>query len=349
MLDAAASAIAAAAFAEQFAHLKQKEERPNEEGSSGRGTAGMDREMAALRSAGRAVREASAEVEACKEAAAALGMGPGAPGANDPAAVAALYRRVRSDPNLRRICELAGRYRRVAQSRQRRKVSHGVDDMVGVVLDGDLGRLLPHELAKLAVEEFELDALRRLVERQAMCREWRVSEPVAKGPFIVSVDESGSMEGHKAHTAKALALALAWVARQQRRWCGLVAYSGATGERLLALPPVRWDEAALMDWLCAFIGGGSNLDVPVREMPDYYRRLRAPKGQTDVILITDAICRVPAAARDEFLAWKRHARARVIALVVGGEPGDLEALSDETHLVRSLDVTEAAVERVLSV
>ena len=46
------------------------------------------------------------------------------------------------------------------------------------------------------------------------------------------------MEGSKAHTAKALALALAWVARQQRRWAGLIAYSGKSGERLLALPPL---------------------------------------------------------------------------------------------------------------
>src|SRR6476619_3956255 len=73
-------------------------------------------------------------------------------------------------------------------------------------------------------------------------------EPVGKGPIIVSVDESGSMEGEKAHTAKALALALAWIARRQRRWCGLVAYSGDSGERLLALPPDRWNETALMDW-----------------------------------------------------------------------------------------------------
>src|SRR5262249_56099088 len=132
-----------------------------------------------------------------RDAAAALGLGPGAPGSNDPRAIAALFKRVRSDPTLRRICELAGRYRRVAQSKQRRKATHGLDDMVGVVMDGDLGRLLPHELAKLAIPEFEDDTLRRLVERQVQCREYRSTEPVAKGPIIVSVDESGSMAGEK--------------------------------------------------------------------------------------------------------------------------------------------------------
>src|SRR5439155_16101755 len=169
-------------------------------------------------------------------------LGPGDPNSNHPAAIAALFKRVRSNPTLKRICELAGRYRRVAQSKQRLKATHGYDDLVGVTLDGEVGRLLPHELAKLAVEEFELDAMRRLAERQLMCRLYQAVEPVAKGPILVVVDESGSMAGQKVHTAKALALALAWVARQQRRWAGLVAFSGESGERLLGLPPGRWDE-----------------------------------------------------------------------------------------------------------
>lgn len=348
VLNAAASAIAATAFAEQFAALKKEEDRSKGKGELA-GKDALDHEMATLRAVGRAVSEASKEVEECKEAAAAMGMGPGAPGSNDPKAIAALFRRVRHNPTLRRICELAGRYRRVAQSKQRQKATHGMDDMVGVVLDGDLGKLLPHELAKLALPEFEDDTLRRLVERQVQCREYRSLEPVARGPILVSVDESGSMEGDKVHTAKALALALAWVARHQRRWCGLVAYSGSSGERLLALPPGRWDEAAVMDWLEKFIGRGSNLDVPVQELPDYYQRLGAPAGKTDVILITDAICHIPHALQSRFIAWKQSVQARVISLIIESKPGDLAALSDEVHLVGSLAVSEAGVERVLSV
>jgi uncharacterized protein with von Willebrand factor type A (vWA) domain len=186
----------------------------------------MDHETDPLRAVGRALAKATEEVGEMSEAAAALGLGPGSPGSNDPLAIAELFRRVRGNPALRRICELAGRYRRMAQSRQRQKVTHGVDDMVGVVLDGDVGRLLPHELARLAIPELELDTLRRIVERQAMCRQYQGVEPVAKGPVIVAVDESGSMEGSKVETAKALALALAWVARHQRRWIALCAYSG---------------------------------------------------------------------------------------------------------------------------
>ena len=350
VLNDTASEIAATAFATQYAalhHDKKKGEREAEGSSSGADD--FAGEMAVLKHVSAALAEATKEVEEAKEAAAALGMGPGSPGSNDAKAIAALFKRVRSDPELRRICELAGRYRRVAQSKQRRKLVHGMDDVVGVTTDGDLARLLPHELAKLAVPEFEDDALRRLVERQSMCREYHSTEPVAKGPVIVCVDESGSMEGEKAHTAKALALALAWIARQQKRWIALVAYSGDSGERLLALPYDRWDETALMDWLSKFIGCGSNLDVPVREMPRYYEELRAPKGSTDVVFITDALCRIGPAVRHRFNQWKEEVRARLITLVIGSSPGDLVEISDEVHQVDSLAVTEVGVDRVLSI
>jgi uncharacterized protein with von Willebrand factor type A (vWA) domain len=367
MLNEAAAALAAVRYAEQFAALhEERREEKSEETEAGEetpretlplrpgGTArrhegpGPGEEMAVIRAVGRALAEATAEVAECRDAAAALGMGPGAPGTTDPRAIAALYRRVRSSPTLRKVCAQAGRFRRLAQSKQRQKATHGLDDVVGVELGGDVGRLLPGELARLVLPECELDALRRLAERQAMQRLYRATEPAGQGPILVTVDESGSMAGEKAHTAKALALALAWIARRQRRWCGLVAYSGDTGERLLALPPGRWDEAAVMDWIEPFLGGGSDLDVPVRELPRIYRDLRAPAGRTDVICLTDAVCHIPPRHREPFLAWKQAARARLITLVVGSEPGDLAAVSDEVHRVAALDPADEAVGRVLS-
>ena len=347
-LDDTAAGIAATHFAEQFAQLKTEDTTDHAGGATGGSGDALGEEMATLRAVGRAVAGAGTEVAELREAAGALGLGPGSPGSNDPRAVAALFKRVRSDPALRRICELAGRFRRVAQSKRRMKAAHGLDDVVGVEPGGDVGRLLPVELARLALPELELDTLRRIAERQAACREHHAVEPAGKGPVVVALDESGSMEGAKIHTAKALALALAWVARHQRRWCALVAYSGDSGERLLPLPPGRWDESKLADWLSAFIGRGSDLDVPVREMPRMYRELGAPAGVTDLVFVTDARCRLPADLRAAFSDWKRAAQARLVTLVVDNPPGDLALVSDEVHTVRSLAPDSDAVGRVLS-
>ena len=60
--------------------------------------------------------------------------------------------------------------------------------------------------------------------------------------------------------------------------------------------------------LTAFIGHGSDLDVPIRELPRMFADLKAPTGVTDAILVTDALCQIPAPVRESFLAWKRAAR-----------------------------------------
>jgi uncharacterized protein with von Willebrand factor type A (vWA) domain len=104
-----------------------------------------------------------------------------------------------------------------------------------------------------------------------------------------------------------------------------------------------------MDWLAEFIGRGSNLDVPVREMPRYYEQLHAPQGTTDIIFITDALCRIDPNLQAQFNAWKQQVRARLITLVIASTPGDLTTISDEVHQVDSLAVSETGVERVLSI
>jgi uncharacterized protein with von Willebrand factor type A (vWA) domain len=338
-LDPVASELAATAFAEQVAVVVKEAEKP---GAPPPGSPGA--ETSALRGVARALDAAGRDVGDYKDACNALGCGPGAGGAGamDARRAATAFRRVRGSARLRRIAELAGRFRRVAAARQRQKVLHAQDEVAGVELGADLGRLLPAELAKLADPDLELDALRRLVERQTMQRELRASEPVGKGPVVVVVDESGSMDGDPVAAAKALALAVVWVARQQRRWCALVAFSGGTEGRLLVLPPGRQDEGALLDWLEAFLGGGTSLDVPLRELPErYWPAMGAPKGRTDLLLITDAVVRCPDDIRESFLAWKRRDQVRCVSIIINEPPGDLAAVSDEVYRVPSSIAAES--------
>ena len=48
-------------------------------------------------------------------------------------------------------------------------------------------------------------------------------------------------------------------------------------------------------------------------------------------------------------AWRSTVQARVFSLIINSTQGDLEHISDEVHTVTSLDVTEHAVESVLSI
>jgi uncharacterized protein with von Willebrand factor type A (vWA) domain len=355
-LDETASEIAAASFAEEWVKLVKTEEP----------TDPLKKEMQCLGAASKALGGASRDVSDLRDAQSAFGIGGDGGGNNKlPAAeLAKMFKRVQGSADLKRICELAGRYRRFAQAMQRQKVLHGRDDVVGVVLDGDVGRLLPHELASLGDEDLELDVMRRIVERQAMCRDYRGIESKARGPIVVVVDESGSMGGEKIHTAKAMALALAWIARHQKRWCCLVGFSGGTkGTFCVSLPngnaryidqtdeKPEWREGpdGLMEWLEHFFSGGTDLDVPLDVLPEQWDGLGCPKGATDIIAITDAQVDVPDGLRDKFLAWKASEQVKMITLVINGEPGDIGQVSDRVHCVRSLGLDEEAVGEALSV
>jgi uncharacterized protein with von Willebrand factor type A (vWA) domain len=340
-LDETASEIAAAAYAEQWVQLVQTE-APADEFKS---------DMQALRSAGAALESAASEVSDLRGAQSALGMGSGGDGASGVSAkeLAGVFKRVKSSRVLKRICELAGRYRRFAQAQQRKKVLHGQDDVVGVVLDGDLGRLLPQELAALADPDLELDAMRRLVERQSMCRDYRGVESQARGPIVVVVDESGSMSGEPICTAKAMALALAWIARHQKRYCCLVGFSGGTEGNWLVIPPGKDDPTALMRWLEHFFSGGTDLDVPLEILPTKWEELGCPRGKTDIVMITDAILQIPTELRDSFLAFKAREKVKLITLVLNREPGDMTQVSDRIHCVQSLSLDEAGVAEALGV
>jgi uncharacterized protein with von Willebrand factor type A (vWA) domain len=350
-LDDAASELAAARFAKGWHELHEKDDEARGRAEkSGKPESPRAADARVMRAVAAAVSEAKAEVEEMRESAHALGIGGGSDGGRtDPKALAAAYRRLRNSPRLKRIMELAGRFRRVAQSRQRMKTSHGQDEVTGIELGGDLARLVPSELALLADPDLEMLALRRLVERQSLCRELSAREPQGKGPICVCVDESGSMAGEKVATAKALALAMAYLGRRQNRFCVLIAYSGDSGERVLALPPGRWDEAALLDWLEQFIGRGSTLDIPLRELPRMWQQIGAPAGRTDILLITDAIVRLPAELAASFLAWKAEAKARVTSLIVDGQPGDLAAVSEEVYQVPAISAEAESTGAILSI
>ena len=341
-LNTVAAEIAACSFAEQFYLLAARVPNPSQPSKP----EGLD--VAVIASASRAAKDAVEGVQELESVTQAMGMGLGEPGSSDVNGIASAFKVARSNKALMRICVLAGRYKQLAQGLHKARSKNGFEEVVGLESGGDISRLVPTELMRMCVPELELDLLRRLVERQCLSREFDSEEQVGLGPVVLVVDESGSMVGHRNESAKAIALTLAWIARKQNRWCGLVAFSGGTGHRVLALPPERWNQVDLLDWLESFLGCGSDQDVPIREMPAIFTEIGAPVGKTDLIYITDAELSISQKKATEFTTWKASVQARLVSLVLNTDPGQLTLISDEVHLINSLDPAEAGIKKVFS-
>jgi len=358
VLNPVAAEVATVAFAAQFAkrreqdaHAKCRGPKPGAKG--GKSDPGMDAEIATMRAAAAACAAAKKAVDEVRDAAEMCGLGDGTDGRKlDVKRLAAVRRKVAGSVRLKKIAEMAGRFRRLANSRQRRKVTHGQDEVVGITLGDEVARMIPAELARLADPDLELDTLRRISERQVMVRQFRATEPAGKGPIVVTVDESGSMNGAKIETAKGLALALAWIARKQRRWCVLIGFAGGTAGTRCVLPPSQWDEVALLDWLEHFFNGGTTMDVPLNEVPRWWPEFVAAgmtRGKTDMVMITDAEVQVPPALEKSFREFKAAEKVRLNVLVVQGDPGNIACVADEVNTVPALTVEADAVGAVLSI
>ena len=341
-LNTVAAEIAACSFAEQFHLLEARAPDPLQPSKP----EGLD--VAVIAAASRASKDAADGVAELESVTQAMGMGPGEPGSSDVNAIATTFKAARSNPALLRICSLAGKYRQLAQGLHKARSKNGVEEVTGLENSGDISRLVPSELMKLGIPELELDFLRRFVERQTLCREFDATEKVGLGPIVVVLDESGSMVGHRNESAKAIALTLAWIARRQGRWCGLVAFSGGSGHRVLALPPSKWNQVQVYAWLESFIGMGSDQDVPIGEMAAIFTEIGAPLGKTDLIYVTDAELRISDKKASAFKDWKASVQARLISLVLNTDPGDLKSISDEVHIISSLDPNEMGIKKVFS-
>lgn len=263
--------------------------------------------------------------------------------------IAMLFKKLREDPQLQSIMRLAGRYRRLAQSRQRNKTTMGQSEVSGVTLTSDPHRLIPTELALLDNPATEDLLYRKLLEGTAMGYELVGREGEARGPVVVLVDESGSMSGDPIAHAKAIALSMAWIARNQKRFCCLASFSSGPKGAFLPMPGGECSPKLLLEWLSGFIGGGTDLDVLTDTLPARWESLGCTTGKTDIICITDAGLHCDEQRAERFKEWKKSVQARLDTIVIGCDPGDMDKISERCHRIASLGVEVEEVAQLMDI
>lgn len=349
--------IAAHCIAEQWAEYKKRNSDQPGDGE-GDGEEPIEKEIERIQSTGAAIRQAKESVDELKSIGAGLGMGND--GQIDWQEVSRLWQDIRNNRRLSEIMDMAGRMRNLARSLQQRKVIHGRDDMVGVELSGDLSRLIPAELMQLTcgVEELELLAMSRLAQRQCLSWQFRGLETANRGPIVVCVDESGSMEfGRRIIMAKSLALTMAWIANQQRRWFALVGFSGEPqNENDLNVLVGRHGEAnpnAVMEWVKHFFGGGTDWTGPLDWVPQVFWKQflesGMPRGKTDMILITDGEFLEQEQVIQRYKRWAEHEQVTTYGIVIGSRPGEAKKVCDRLWTVQNLEMDGDCVSELLSI
>ncbi len=338
----AVAEIAAAELAKQW--VAYAVANPTEDGQNIDESA--EQSVRRIRSTREALGEALDAAEDAEAVGAGLGLGSGT--SLDGAKLAHYTRRLRMSGNLAAIMRMAGRFIAKAQRLQRQRTNLPGMEITGVDLSGDLSRILPVEASLIAgaVPELELLALTRLVQRRALSYRRITREPVAMGPIVVSVDESGSMSGEKIQAAKGLALAMASVARSQRRPFLLSAFSGTPEIRVASGSP-----DSIVEWLEHFYGGGTVLDGPLHTLPSTSWPAGKIGAHSDHIIITDDDVGLSDELLADYQAWAKKMGVRTFGLGIGVRKAKTLArfCDGGVWTLPSLDLNSPGIDVVLSI
>lgn len=194
------------------------------------------------------------------------------------------------NPKLRKIAELAGRLRIRARAKQKTKTKYAPESIVDVTLGGELERLLPSELAQLMMPETEMLLLRKLQEREAMQYELEGNEELDRGPVMMFVDSSGSMQGIRNEWAMAVAIAVLEIAAMQKRPFVLGHFDSDMKECFTVEQPSKLSLDELVKMVSYFSGGGTNFAPPLQRAHSIITSGKQKDGvfaRADVMLITD--------------------------------------------------------------
>ncbi len=126
----------------------------------------------------------------------------------------------------------------------------------------ELGRLIPAELVAMHHPGLTRRFRRRLLEGEMLQYRLREDEQKGKGPMVVCIDVSSSMQGDKELWAKAVSLTLMDIARRQRRLFRAVLFSSGPGSlQVLDLnqrAPLSARTGKVMEMAEYFPGGGTD-------------------------------------------------------------------------------------------
>lgn len=282
----------------------------------------------------RSVDETATEVEEITTAGAGLS-GLGGTGRVSDDTQALLSSTLRSSASMRRLGMLAGRMRRLAMGKRRTRSKQAASEINDITTGNDLARVLPHELMKLTDPLLALDFFRAFLERSLLQYELTGSEREGRGPVVVLVDDSDSMDGAPATFARAAALALADLALADKRPCRLVRFSHRINATI-DLRPGRDDTRALLAFLAGNVDGGTSFELPLRaaraaiDTETVYER-------ADVVLITDGEAELsPKFTREWAQRSKREGLTTYAVHIGASAPAVLTLLTPHVVTLKSL-------------
>jgi len=257
------------------------------------------------------------------------GEGTTTPSTIAPELKAKLAERIRKSPKLQLLAKEAGRMRRIAAGKQRSKSNYCRSEVTDIECGNDLARLLPSELLKLGTNR-KWEFFRGYTERSLLQYKLSGKEPQGKGPIVICIDQSGSMNGQKEIWSKAVALAMLQIATMQHRKARVIHFTGEV-VRVDDWEPGKVDPLQLIISMERFYNGSSTEFCP--PMTSSMEAIESDEKlkKADVVFITDGQASVPVRFMEEWNKCKTKKEFTCYGIEIGAPSngGPLHIMSDK--------------------
>lgn len=245
-----------------------------------------------------------------------------------------LAQMLKNNRQVKKVAEWAGRFKTIARKKQKSKHVFSVE-RDGVIQGDNPELLLPTELAMLNNPATKLDFYRRFTEKQTLQYSPEGKDAAGKGPIVLCLDQSGSMDGRKEQAA-GFALAIAMIAKRQGRDFAYIPFSSNVGEVLL-FPRGKIPVDGILRIATEFIDGGTNFQQPLEKAIDTIQRRKRFKN-ADIIFVTDGEARLDGEFLRQYHSTKKKLGFQCMGCLLGDESGGrvLEQFTDEWISARNL-------------
>ncbi|WP_379545184.1 VWA domain-containing protein [Oceanobacillus sojae] len=243
-----------------------------------------------------------------------------------------LAEKITKQTHMKEIAEWAGRLKQIAKLKQKSVHRNNVERS-GVSLGNDIEKLMPAELALYSHKSTRIDFLRRFTEGQTLEFETRAKESLGKGPIILCLDQSGSMQRMDTQS-KGFAIALMSIAKKQKRDFCYIPFSSEYKVYRFLKGKISVQE--MMKLSEEFLDGGTNFLMPLQECLSIIEESRFKKA--DIVFVTDGEARLQHSFINDFQNKKIEKEFSVLSLLIGGgNTNTLEKFSDRVITINDLD------------
>ncbi len=248
---------------------------------------------------------------------------------------------LKRDKALQQLAEMLGKMRQAEKEFEEELFSNTVikpewkadyaskSDLIGIKESDDLNSLLPAETALLSDAALHSVFVKKFAEKKLQTFDYRAKvlsfrdeklqakrqkeKENAKGPFIICVDTSGSMDGWPEAIAKTLCFAILKIALKENRKCFLISFS--TQIETLDLTDLKNSLERLIEFLSMSFNGGTDAAPAMHEA---VRKLQDDDfKKADVLMVSDFVMPGFDQQTQEQILLAKEKTTRFHSLVIG--------------------------------